>query len=671
MENNRDANIPETPSNYMNVGSGPMPNCMNVGSGPMPNCMNVGSGPVPNNMNVGSGPMPNYMNVGSGPVPNNMNVGSGPMPNYMNVGSGPTPNCMNVGSGPMPNNMNVGSGPVPNYMNVGSGPMPNCMNVGSGPMPNNMNGGTRIPPQGYMNNTAYRRNPMASADRFRMYGIPVLVYAVVCAACLYNNWSSILSAVMAVVSIIFISMSIVRHEKRRAAMSGMMVSTQSVLSRQVILIPYYIIIFLLSTALCLTDDAYIIFGCNVGVILMEMYAVMTYFNDTGRYGIFKGVFSFLELFFGAVGYINMPFVDRRAEREKTGRSRNSKLMYVLLGCAIALPILVIVLNILSSADPVFAKVIKDIFGKIFFSWDIVKIILFAFVIFLFVYGFMVKAGRSDLVANAPRDGQYDSVIGITVTVILTIFYLIFAVVQIVYLFMNSAGLPDGMTYAKYARQGFFQLLFVAVVNVCLVLIFSAIFRKSQVLNVSLLMMCICTYIMIASSAVRLSMYISEYDLTYLRINTIWALVVTSIVMFGVIVSLFWSKMPLFRYILMTVVVLFTLYAFIRPGAVIAKYNLAQHHSGRSVDVRYVMNIGSDGVPYMIDYLEDKGITANDTVRKASGHNDDDDMYSYYSEKTVGTLLNDILEENDDKGYVRSFNISRYRASKMIRSYTNK
>ncbi|MCQ5120614.1 DUF4153 domain-containing protein, partial [Coprococcus eutactus] len=60
------------------------------------------------------------------------------------------------------------------------------------------------------------------------------------------------------------------------------------------------------------------------------------------------------------------------------------------------------------------------------------------------------------------------VIGITITVVLTPFYLIIAVVQIVYLFMNSAGLPDYMTYAEYAIRGCFELLFVAVVNVCIV-----------------------------------------------------------------------------------------------------------------------------------------------------------------------------------------------------------
>ncbi len=598
----------------------------------------------PNGMGPGTPPPPGYMN-GMGP-------GTPPPPGYMNgmgPGTPPPPGYMN-GMGP-------GTPPPPRYMN-GMGP-------GTPPPPGYMNGGMGVPPQGYSAmKPPQRRNPAISAERFKMFGIPVLIYAIVSAACLYSNWSSILSAVMALVSIAFISVNISRGEKRRSADSGS--DTGFASKSQMKLIPYFIIIMLLSIAVSLTDESYMIFGCNVGIILTEMYAVMSYYNDTENHGIIKGIISFLEMFFGAIGYINMPFADRRAEREETGKKRNSKLMYVLLGFAIALPLLVIILNLLSSADPVFAKVIKDIFGKLFYSWDVVKIVIFAAVIFFFVYGFIVKTGRRDLGANAPKEGIYEPVIGITITVVLTAFYLIFAVVQIIYLFMNSAGLPDDMTYAEYARRGFFQLLFVAVVNVCMVLIFSAIFRKSLVLNVSLLMMCICTYIMIASSAVRLSMYIAEYDLTYLRINTIWALIVTSIVMLGVIISLFWRNMPLFRYIFLTVMVMFTLYAFVRPGAVISKYNISQAHSGKEVDLEYVMDIGSDGVPYLIDYLRTKDIPPEMTMEEAVSKYSEDKYY--WRDDTVGERFEKILEENDDKGYIRSFNFSRYRASKAIENY---
>ena len=40
----------------------------------------------------------------------------------------------------------------------------------------------------------------------------------------------------------------------------------------------------------------------------------------------------------------------------------------------------------------------------------------------------------------------------------------------VYLFGGLMQLPSGYTYARYAREGFFQLLFVCILNVIIVLL---------------------------------------------------------------------------------------------------------------------------------------------------------------------------------------------------------
>ena len=55
-------------------------------------------------------------------------------------------------------------------------------------------------------------------------------------------------------------------------------------------------------------------------------------------------------------------------------------------------------------------------------------------------------------------------IAITIAAMLTLLYLVFSVIQIVYLFMGNMTLPSGYTYAKYAREGFFQLLAVSVLK---------------------------------------------------------------------------------------------------------------------------------------------------------------------------------------------------------------
>ena len=47
-----------------------------------------------------------------------------------------------------------------------------------------------------------------------------------------------------------------------------------------------------------------------------------------------------------------------------------------------------------------------------------------------------------------------------VSVLVAVLYVIFCGIQIIYLFGGGGELPAGVTYAEYARQGFFQLLVV-------------------------------------------------------------------------------------------------------------------------------------------------------------------------------------------------------------------
>ena len=50
-----------------------------------------------------------------------------------------------------------------------------------------------------------------------------------------------------------------------------------------------------------------------------------------------------------------------------------------------------------------------------------------------------------------------------------------------------------------------------------------LFRESKILKAILTIMSLCTFVMIASSAVRMIIYIRYYYLTYLRILVLWAL----------------------------------------------------------------------------------------------------------------------------------------------------
>ena len=60
---------------------------------------------------------------------------------------------------------------------------------------------------------------------------------------------------------------------------------------------------------------------------------------------------------------------------------------------------------------------------------------------------------------------------------------LFSGIQIFGLFLGKMQLPEGYTYAQYAREGFFQLLAVSILNLILVLVCLSFFRESKVLKV--------------------------------------------------------------------------------------------------------------------------------------------------------------------------------------------
>lgn len=164
-------------------------------------------------------------------------------------------------------------------------------------------------------------------------------------------------------------------------------------------------------------------------------------------------------------------------------------------------------------------------------------------------------------------------------------------------------LPSGYTYARYAREGFFQLLFVCILNVIIVLLGSGLFRKNKILNAFLILITLCTYIMIASSAYRMGLYVSEYGLTATRLCVFWALGVIALFMLGVILSICKPAFSLFRYGIIVIGVCYLVLAFARPDYLVARYNTV---CMEDTDYKYLMSLSTDASPALAadaDFME--------------------------------------------------------------------
>ncbi len=493
-----------------------------------------------------------------------------------------------------------------------------------------------------------------SKNRYLAIGHAVLAYTILFGVCLYKNASGILTIVIAVATVCLICFCAGRTGYGENA-------------RRKCMYPYYIGIILLGISMCCTADSLIITVDYIGSILLILCALLRIYCDEKKWGLEKYVWSLAELLLAPLTYLARPFQDYHDYR-KTGEHKKSDIVkYILIGVAVAIPFMIVVLSLLASADAVFNDMLNSVFRVIGYDaftiiWRTLKFLLFVLCIFVYVYGVCVRI-TSDLFDNSQKDGRgFEAVIGITFTGLLTFIYLIFSGVQILYLFSNSLALPEGYTYSEYAREGFFQLLAVAAMNLLIVLFCVRHFKKSRILDIVLTVMSACTYIMLASSAVRMLLYIQQYGLTYLRIEVLLGLLLIAFIMAGVIVSIYRKTFPLAHYIILSVGVIWILFSFCRPEYMIAKYNIShyevigQDENGADIldidydDLQYLASLDGDAAPAICELAEDIA----DGRKLISRWSEDglSDMHAFYFEDI------DAWEENPG---VRGFNFAKYKA----------
>lgn len=225
-------------------------------------------------------------------------------------------------------------------------------------------------------------------------------------------------------------------------------------------------------------------------------------------------------------------------------------------------------------------------------------------------------------------------------------------IQIVYLFAGLGTLPGEYTYASYAREGFFQLVFVCLINLVTVLLCIRVFRSHRILQVLLSIISLCTFVMTASSAYRMLLYIQFYHLTVLRVFVLWSLLVISFLMVGTLILIYKPDFPFVRYTLITTTVLFLLYSFSHPDYQIARYNISRmQEEADTSDMSYLYRLSADAAPVVLPILLSE--------KKETSPKEDDwwyDEQQYYI---------DTLSEKASGLSLWNWNYSRQRAGKLL------
>jgi hypothetical protein len=397
-------------------------------------------------------------------------------------------------------------------------------------------------------------------------------------------------------------------------------------------------------------------------------------KEAGSYTRIVFPFKILGSIFAPTLYFTKPYT-YLYHRWVLGKKEDHhpELKKVFLGLLISLPLLLVILSLLSSADMVFHEMLSFIptkFSSLFKNTvlaDYIAQLLLILFMATYAYGFIwflfapskTPVGivsTDEAAATAPIPVKrvfFDRTILLTVLIVINVVYLVFCSIQFAYLFNGGFNtLPGSFTYAAYARQGFFQLLLVTMLNFSIILLsfygmnpdHAAGHRWTKRL---LILMGVFTYIMIYSSYYRMGLYQQNYGYTYLRIFVYFFLALETILLAATLYYILEPKFDLAKLYIITALIFYVGLNYLNVDAMIARNNIDRYFETGRIDMNYLTSLSYDAVPELTKLLGGKDFYIQLALRRYRDSN---------------SVL--ITEKTSWK----AFNLSKYRAAQMLSTW---
>lgn len=296
------------------------------------------------------------------------------------------------------------------------------------------------------------------------------------------------------------------------------------------------------------------------------------------------------------------------------------LLKVLAGVGIAFFPTLIVLALLSY-DSQFSRLLDGLF-----DFDIVDIfshlssVTCGIPVAMYIFGAYVSAedGRMKESLTAESCGKaaeklrrapLTSVLAAVLPILFL--YVVFFISQWSYYVSGFTGvLPENFSYADYAREGFFQLCTVAVINLAILLALGIFMKRDKagkilVFKLLSLIFSLFTLVLISTAIAKLVMYIDYYGLTPKRVYAAWFMAVLALVFILAAVKQFVPGLKLVALSMAVTVVMFAALGLSNPNALIARYNVDRYLDGSlsTLDSEAMGDLGIAAVPEMVLLME--------------------------------------------------------------------
>ena len=290
------------------------------------------------------------------------------------------------------------------------------------------------------------------------------------------------------------------------------------------------------------------------------------------------------------------------------RGRTTRLAPIIRGLAIAVPLAIVLGVLLAAGDAVFAAA---------FEFDVSKYTQHAVLLLIGIWG---AAGLARVAATPsisepttamPRLGRVEWSI---VLIVLNVLYLGFVAARIVAATEGGTRVLEtaGLTYARYARSGFFELLGAAAITLAALVILRAVAdisdpRSRVLFKILALTTLMFTMVVVVSAFQRLVLYERAFGLSMLRLYSmvfcVW--LVVALIALALWIGGIGGNRPWFWAVsAATALGLLLVLNVLNPEAFVVKHNV--NAGTQAYDVEYATELSEDAVPALIDIARRKG-----------------------------------------------------------------
>ena len=423
----------------------------------------------------------------------------------------------------------------------------------------------------------------------------------------------------------------------------------------------FVTVTLFSAGFCMTGSPLALF---FNFIVFSLGAVYVCFRAYGNgAGKSWGDLFFFDLLKSAfvIPFSSFPSLfpalfSRSGEKKERKNIRN-----IFIGFAIAIFPVFIVTALLASADMAFSIVLKKLIrfdmDEIFTSFISLNLAIpVAMYFFGILYGNAKNPKPEILNAESAEDAAKKAqfipratAYGVIIPLILV--YIMFFAAQCIYFVSAfSEMLPADFSYAQYARQGFFELCTVCIINfvvICLITAFTKRIdgKEAKIQRLLKALLCLFTEALIVIDIGKMFLYIGEYGLTQKRVVTSWFMILLGILFLLLLLKQIFTKFKITLPAAAVSVILSAVLIFGNVDGLIAKYNVSAYQSKRleSVDISAMYELDDSAIKYVLTLTDDSdplvSMEAKDFIKCRANEIKEKELYTYtlhtfYAEKLL-------------------------------------